>query len=520
MQNVASGENAETVENWLAQIRLIYYPKKVSSVTKEDKHIVTNVPASYMQVERLMVKADIPIELCVLDIVWLLLYGYKVDRQLLPNSYGNRMELVADNSGVRRGNAIFKKYQNQYRLWWENGITAANQHLKGNEDVTIINFDLTNCYHSIDFNFDEFLDYYDEHFPEDKIKDYSLTMVVRQMYEQYWTVAQSSDAEPFRQKNTDKCPLPLSLMSAHLLANWYLSSLDDYMLSQYQPFYYGRYVDDCMVIVKTRSSEETLLESIEKELPAFIRMDGDKASFAFAQQGGNKPIDRLAAFELQQDKMYVYRFNCLLPQQSLDKFVEDQMERSSEYRFLSDETETGHKKLEFVTLISTLDKEEETGRRFDILDENRYKLAVYLSKLNGYLAKYGSDYEHYDEVEKVYRYFTGGLQIKHYQMWERILTAFVLAGKKDYAADFIEKVKEQIEALQVKEGLFEVDKELGRAIICESLKLHLEQSALMAYSLNKESEDLSLRSRLIVKAPSDPELPSRAGLHQQEAELC
>ncbi len=492
LQKVANGENEETVENWLAQISLIYYPKKVSSATIEDKHVVTNIPASHMQVDRLMVKANIPVELCVLDTVWLLLYGYKVDRLLLSNSYGNRMDLVADNSGVRRGNAIFKKYQNQYKSWWENGISVANQHLKEKEDVTIINFDITNCYHSIDFNFEDFLNYYDEHFPEDKIKEDSLTQVIRQIYERYWIITKSSDAEPFRQKNAGKSPLPLSLMSAHLFANWYLSPLDDYIMSQYQPLYYGRYVDDCMVIVKTKSNEETLLESIEKELPSFIRMEGDNASFAFAQQGGNKPIDRLATFELQQDKMYVYRFNCLLPQQTLDKFVEDQMERSSEYRFLSDDVETGHKKLEFVTLISTLDKEEETGRRFDILDENRYKLAVYLSRLNGYLAKYGADYEHYDEVEKVYRYFTGGLLIKHYQMWERILTAFVLAARKDYAVDFIKKAKEQIKALQIKEGLFEIDKESGRSIICKSLKLHLEQSALMAYSLNKDSDDIDM----------------------------
>ena len=487
--SVANGENTGLLEEWLSRINLAFYPKKVSSIEeKSDEHVITNVPPQEMMVERLLVKANIPVELCILDVAWLLLYGYKIDSRLQTCSYGNRMDLIANDSGVRIGNSLFKKYQNQYKAWWENGIVSANKYLKQKENISIINFDICNCYHSINFDFGEFLAYYDSQWPEDKIYDDSLTKTIISIYQHYWEITQTSDEDVFQGNNKGKHPLPLMLMSAHVLANWYLSPLDDYILKRYQPLYYGRYVDDCMVVVKTQSDNSELKESIAKELPGMMNFGEKNATFAFpAVEGGL--FERLTTFELQQEKLYLYRFNCLLPQSSLDEFVQGMMERSSEFRFLTDDSDTGNVNLEFVTLVNTLDAEEEPGRRFNILEENKYKLAVYLAKLTTKLAKYGASYEHYDEVEKIYRYFTDGLLIKHYQLWEKLMTVFVLAGRKDYVNVFIKTASLQIQKIHVKESLFERDVNEGLRRVQECLQFHLNQSAAMALSLHKEDSD-------------------------------
>lgn len=489
--DVANGIKTDLLERWLQQVSLIYYPKKVGSVNEEvDNHVITNVPPKSVRVERLLVKVDIPVELCILDVAWLLLYGYKVDSKLHSNSYGNRMDLIPNNSGVRIGNALFHKYQNKYKAWWENGIKAANEELKKKEDVTIINFDIANCYHSIDFDFDDFFAYYDKFWAKDKIREDSLTGVLVKIYQRYWEITQASDEEVFRGRNEGKRPMPLALLSAHVLANWYLNPLDDFILKSYEPIYYGRYVDDCMVVVKTKSKEGRLNESIQEELPDLIEIKEEIATFAFAQREKDSIYHRIASFELQLEKLYVYRFDCVLPQSTLDKFVQDQMERSSEFRFLTDEADTGNVNLEFVTLVNTLDAEEEPGRRFSILEENRYKLAVYLAKLSTKLAKYGKGYEHYAEVEKVFSYFTGGLLIKHYQLWERLMTVYVLAGRKDYVAEFCKAVIDQIKSLRVKEELFKEDLQAGKQRLMDSLTFHLEQSKIMALSLYKQDDDV------------------------------
>lgn len=82
--------------------------------------------------------------------------------------------------------------------------------------------------------------------PNSDIRQNSLTTVVIRVYEKYWEIVNSSDAQPFLGENKGKHTMPLSLLSAHVLANWYISPLDDYFNHNYPELYYGRYVDDCM----------------------------------------------------------------------------------------------------------------------------------------------------------------------------------------------------------------------------------------------------------------------------------
>lgn len=119
---VANGDKKELLDNWVSRVELCYYPKKVSNTKPVDERLITNVPPKDSIEERLLIKADIPVELCILDVAWILTYGYKVDSDLSDDSWGNRLDLI----GVKKGNALFKKYQNQYGEWWRRGLRAAN----------------------------------------------------------------------------------------------------------------------------------------------------------------------------------------------------------------------------------------------------------------------------------------------------------------------------------------------------------------------------------------------------------
>lgn len=488
----ANGEDEIALGQWLGQMQLVYLPKTLKpelESIEEGSHLITNVPPENMVAERLLIMADIPVELLILDVAWILLYGYKVDSKLAENSWGNRIDLVAGGAKVREGNSLFKKYHTQYRRWWQTGLNAANANLKKGKDVTIINFDIQNYYHSIDLDFEYFIAEYEQRWPKDNIREDKLTAVVWHIYNQYWRLTQESDEEALCGQNEGKRALPLSLMSARIIANWYLSPLDDYIQETYHPLYYGRYVDDCMVVVETQSSSSLSIESIEQELPLLFEWnDGITVTFKFAALGElPKTSDRLQGLTLQSKKLYIYRFDCEMPQASLEKYEEEQIERSSEFRFQTDEADMSLGGLETLSLINALEADEEEGRRFDILEENKYKLSVYLAKLCTKLAKYGTDYEHYDEVKKVAHYFHGGLLIKHYPLWERLLTVFVLAGRKDLATDFEIRASEQIKKLKVSNQVFLSDRRKGEHRLKECLFFHLNQSLLMALSLHKEN---------------------------------
>ena len=495
--NVANGENEKFLTEWQEKMHLVFMPKQVNPVKKyienSDKQVITNIPPEQVSIDRLLIMTEVPVELLIIDVAWVLLYGYKVDNRLSENSWGNRIDLVAGGGKVREGNALFKKYHTQYRLWWQTGVDKANLKLKEGKNVSIINFDIENYYHSIDFSFEEFLSEYDKLWPDDKIKEDKLTIVLKSIYAKYWELTKASDEEAFCGRNEKKRPMPLGLMSARILANWYLLPLDDHIVEKYKPLYYGRYVDDCMLVVETKSTTEKCIDSLKQEMPdLFDWSDGIRVGFKFAAPAKiPKDSDRLQGLTIQSNKLYLYRFNCELPQASIEKFEEDQIERSSEFRFQTDEADSNYGGLETITLINALDAEEEKGRRFDILEENKYKLSVYLAKLCTRLAKYGDKYEHYDEVEKVSRYFRGSLLIKHYLLWERMMSVFVLAEKKELVEVFMKNVKQQIKKLEVGDNVFTRNKAAGRKRVQECLLLHLNQSKFMAMSLNKQDSRIN-----------------------------
>ena len=480
--SVANGDDDNSLNDWLDKMKLSYYPK----VIKEEgltvsNHIITNIPGERAFVERLLIKVDIPIELMIMDVAWLMEFGYLIDAGLYKNSWGNRLDLIPNHSGVRKGNSLFLKYHNQYRKWWGEGIKVANNKLKDHQDVTIVNFDITNYYHSINFEFENLFLYLETQCPHIDFRNNTLTKTIIKIYEHYWLMTQESDAFPFTGINQGKKPLPLSLMSAHVLANWYLDPLDRY-IENLHPLYYGRYVDDCMVVLETQSTSDDTLESILQEIPGLFVKRDNAIKFAI---GDNEAYDRLASLTLQEEKLYIYRFNCELPHASIEEYVQDQMERSSEFRFITDEGNNEAIGLEFVTLISALEADEEYGRRFNLLEENKYKLSVYLAKLASKLVRYGNEYEHYDEVDKLFHYFSGSLLMKHYQKWEMFLTVFVLGGRKDYVKEFYKKIKSQIAKLKVVDHVFEDNPALGLSRLKEVLTNHLEQSKLMALSLER-----------------------------------
>lgn len=483
---VACGKRNELLNQWLQEVSLCYFPKKVESThpEREGSHVITNIPQGNALVKRLLVKVRIPVPLLIIDVAWLMLYGYKVDANLDNGCRGNRLDLKLNSSQIRKGNGLFIKYQNQYKKWWKDGLAIANAKLKKNENISIINFDIANCYHSIDFDFEEFEDYYTANFPELEMTTDPMWGVVKRIYESYWDVTIQSGAQPLVGENAGKKVMPLCLLSAHILANWYLTPLDSFIRAQGDVLYYGRYVDDCMVALRTKSSSDDVIESINQELNGLFNRNGKNVTFAFTNNpNDNGKYNHLANFTLQEDKLYVYRFDCQLPQESIEEFELEQIERSSEFRFLTDEADTStNTELELATLVETLDAQEEPGRRFNILSENKYKLAVYLSKLDCRLAKYPNSEKYREEVEKVFRYFHDFLLIRHYPLWERMFTAFVLSGEFEMVAEFETRIKHQIENMTVGDAIFEDEVE-GLKNIKNTLLQHLRQSVLMAKSL-------------------------------------
>lgn len=475
--DVANGKRHDLLESWERDIHLAFYPKTLNTKRKVETTVITNVPDKDIEVDRLLVKCYFPVEILILDTLWVLKYGYLIDRELDDKScWGNRLDLTAGNREVKLGDALFKRYHNQYRNWWENGLKAANIKLKEDTDVSIITFDISNCYHSIDFDFEAlFKEQYISEFADDPLQS-----VIKSIYIAYWTKAKHSNLKLFKREVCH--PLPLNLLSAHILANWFLSPIERHVNLEYKPLYFGRYVDDCMLVCEAKSSGDDIYESICQELPGLFVQNKE---IGFAPQD----LSMLSMLSIQDSKLFLYRFDCQLPQPIIEDSLNDFIERSSEYRFLTEDEDPYSSSLEDVTLVNALEPVEDAGKRFNILEENRFLLSVYLSKLATQLSVYGSSYQNIDEVYKIFKYFQDSLIVKHYLMWERIFTVFVLAGENNLVDEFYKRCAEVICRITFHESLNTLSEEDVNNLR-KTLENHLNESLLMAVSLMGKSQNV------------------------------
>lgn len=481
--SVAQGKNKDLLNGWLEGMSLRYYPKSVApKADNKNQHLISNIPDNRAVIDRLLILTTIPVELCILDVAWLIQYGGRIDNTLQKSCYGNRLDLALDSIYVRSGNTLFKRYQTQYRTWWANGIKAANGRLKDHKNVSIINFDISNYYHSISFDFQSFINYYDSNWPNDSIKEDPLTDVISEIYHKYAIITSNSNCTVFR-NNKKGGALPFSLQSAHVIANWYLGKLDEYF-EKTEIVYYGRYVDDCMLVLETNPTNKDVIDFVKEQLPDLFIGQGNGQNISFSDKL-NDDYRFVSNFELQREKLYVYQFDCMLPKSTVVDYVQKQMEKGSEYRFIS-EDDMNLVNLEDLTLVNALDVEEKPGNRFNILEESRYKFALYLASLARKLNMYGDKFEQYGEVEKVLHYFVGSRIIKHYRFWERIMTIFVLANQLDYVKEFINKAKNQILNLELDRSLFIDEESREKANIIDSLNNHLTESMMMAIGLHNK----------------------------------
>jgi len=242
------------------------------------------------------------------------------------------------------------------------------------------------------------------------------------------------------------------MQSSFVLANWYLRKMDRFIVDRMAPLYYGRYVDDILIVLNVKTttavSRADIVRTTEyfgkygikppdeiNQMHSFIskylsnlicpRASGPGNGFNYAIQ-----IKGLANQLLQEEKLFIYQFDGRLSAGIVNKFVEDQQKRSSEFRFLSDEEDENFEDFDEYFFGDNLDVDELNKARFKIVEENKFKLSVYLAKLIQRKMERGSGYKP-EEEKKVSVYFKGAFLIKHYIFWEKLFTLYVAAGNKD-----------------------------------------------------------------------------------------
>lgn len=471
-------EDEKKQNDSLNEINVHFLPKKFEDEKNENgekngNYISNNRVKAYNKVERVFIYADIPIELHIVAVMWTIKYGAEFEKKLNDCCKANRLIIDEKTEKVLAdGKQLYKPYFKQYQNWWSKAIDEANHIIENGNNVYILNLDIKNYYHSVDIDFNNKL------FNQED----NLTKLLIETHKRYNA---KFDELCDTQSNINR--LPISLYSSPVLANWYLRDLDEQIENQLMPAYYGRYVDDILMVFRSVSEcYESTIQFIDEKLNGILKpiKSDENQEYTFANYPNLK---------IQSSKTTLYYFDKEYSTSLLSKFEAEQRKKSSEFRFMSDEEDSRFSDEELSCFDSCFDNSDESGAKFKPQIEDKYKLSCFLSKFINRRMLKGADYGKIDE-DKIKKFFKGRTLIKYFQNWEKLFTLYAVSNDEESFKQLQKEIVDEINKIQLNKDNVWPGITSAESII-NSLNRHLRFSITMALPLFADQKKKELANK-------------------------
>ena len=483
----------KSFELWLADIRARVVPKSVNK-DSQGKHADDNIDGIFisnfsshkkLSIDKVNYFFDGPIELQIISTLWIMHEGKYLDGTLSGNCYGSRLEheaVLKDGTTHR----LFLRYHDLYKQWRDRGIKKARQMLVDEKvSVCILGLDIQEYYYHIDFDYQEAADFIREKAMsgEGKIKNSLLRclLAISEVYrgEIDSKLSVSHHASP------DELPmgLPIGLISSPLLANWHLRKFDSAITENIRPSYYGRYIDDIFIVIPAPHGFAHKTKPIENLIETILIKNG----ILNPPVNGRYEIRSSPGLYLQQKKCILQHFDVNHSIAGLEKFKKDLEANSSNFLLLPvDDDESS---LEDVAYDLLYDGSVNKFRSVKGIAENRYELAKHLAR-QSMLHLLTTDKFNIGTRDGLLNFFKGTNAIDFYDLWERVLTFFVVSKDDLGFGMFCRNMALEIDRIDYGEC-----SEIA-ALLKENLMTHLKLSKAISTALVLTKEDFGGREHL------------------------
>ena len=149
---------------------------------------------------------------------------------------------------------MFEPYFSQYESWRDQALVYAKERLDDKQDALILTLDLKSFFYSAHIPkdaFDEILSNIDNTtYPSWVPRVHDFVYRVMEIYSQ-----------KLREINKDpelvlgaRVFLPIGFLPSNILSNWVLTPFDEAINQRFNPVYYGRYVDDIIIVDKVEKN--------------------------------------------------------------------------------------------------------------------------------------------------------------------------------------------------------------------------------------------------------------------------
>ncbi|WP_199118883.1 RNA-directed DNA polymerase [Pedobacter sp. ASV28] len=416
-----------------------------------------------------------PIEIHIVSILWIMKVGHLLDAELSNTCYGNRLLRNYDDQFEENSIKLFRRYFLSYNNWRDEAITKAKALHKLNLDVAILSLDLKSYYNSIDFDFKTIrgiasgFDWLND-FLEEAHTKYSALLFKGELAE-----------------GEKRTVMPIGLISSNILANYYLKDFDTAVTKKVKPEFYGRYVDDIMLVISNPQINTNVNSFINKILAdnriwgkdpkVVVEKNGEDAEYHI-RMGTN-----VLPFQVKKVKLYHFLSN--ESANLLDEFEKEIKKNSSEFKFqpesknIFESFENSSYKISYSDTVNKL-------RSIDGFNTDKLGASKHLAKLIATsLTAEKLSKEKFDELnEKIVAFFSGKRSLELNALWEKVFTFYVVNSAKEELITFAKAQINSISKIEDRDRKIDIDTLKGYKGIQTSLLMHLTNCFSMAAALN------------------------------------
>lgn len=481
------------IEDILNNINVISFPKTLINDDKIDSinNMISNYYPPKDKVTKIHYFIDLPIEGHILGVLWILRLGYILDDKLYDHCYGNRinksvLENLKKNKSSNFSPFLFEPYYKNYQSWRDKGLSGVYSLLKNNQNAIMLSLDFKDYYYRSLINFEDLFDYIKENKNNEDDSDIceldnNLNKFIQKVFEVYSdkferkTLNKSfypyEDIE-FNNSFSELPMIPLGFLPSLIISNWNLQGFDQAILENVNPFYYGRYVDDVLIVLGSHKRNEslskqfiqeiTLKEVIQKYFTSdgvnplnnilkYELNDNNKSSSVwklYNQKIFNK--DNYYHYEnlqIQDNKLRIYKFHQGCSDAIIKNFRKNIYLNSSEFRLMHDfgsifnSLEDNLYKIEYKDSINKLN---------DIKDVriNKFEISKLLTRLNLLSKNMVNDKIDNKLIDDILNAFKENI-LEFMILWEKLFSFLYINCPEDKLIDFINYILEVIDKLEV-----------------------------------------------------------------------
>lgn len=512
--NSDNPSNSEKFKSWVSDIDYHILPKFVGRTddyrqnehNKEKGLFISNVRDSdRYQVSKINYFISAPVEIHIIDMLWCLFSGSALESEMSKDSYGNRMHPItlSDVKDFEESNTkeIFKRYISQYNKWRDQAIKIATEISKNGEDVALFSLDLKSYFYHVDLNFEKIDQVVKLNHEESRgIEGLSIKLnrLLESIHFQYRIVLAPRILKTHINCK-DKRGLPIGLVSSAIIANWYLSEFDTRIGNDVRPAYYGRYVDDILMVFKRPNFDinDPISSFLDNYLKGTLDVVDGQSEYVIYVDNNSLPI--------QKDKLIFQFFDKEHSRAGLEVFKQELDERSSAFKFLpSDHLD---KELERYAYDVLYDGSANKLRSIVGLAENETELAKYLSShiMAHRLCKIDKNNTVQPQLKS---FFKGQNALQFFRLWEKIYQYSIITKNYKFSVFFYQYIDSEISKIDgINPSSEFVDPEITKKIQFDLKKYNVISLSITIGLLDLktyEDDDLSFfinESSFLLKKP-------------------